>query len=35
MLASGALQFAFEKATPEGKATICALFILSMLAGRS
>ncbi len=32
MLASGALQFAFEKATPEGKITIGALFILSMFS---
>ena len=32
ILASGALQFAFEKATPEGKTTICALFILSMFS---
>jgi biopolymer transport protein TolQ len=32
MLASGALQFAFEKATPEGKTTICVLFILSMFS---
>ncbi|HEY4417032.1 MAG TPA: MotA/TolQ/ExbB proton channel family protein [Verrucomicrobiae bacterium] len=32
MLADGALQFAFEKATPEGKTTICALFILSMFS---
>ena len=32
MIASGALQFAFEKATPEGKTTICALFILSMFS---
>ena len=31
-LASGALQFAFEKATPEGKTTICALFLLSMFS---
>ena len=31
-LASGALQFAFEKATPEGKATICVLFLLSMFS---
>src|ERR1035438_10484269 len=32
MLASGALQFAFEKATPEGKTTIGALFLLSMFS---
>ncbi len=32
ILASGALQFAFEKATPEGKTTIAALFILSMFS---
>jgi biopolymer transport protein TolQ len=32
MLASGALQFAFEKATPEGKATITVLFFLSMFS---
>jgi biopolymer transport protein ExbB/TolQ len=32
ILADGALQFAFEKATPEGKTTICALFILSMFS---
>ena len=32
MLASGALQFAFEKATPEGKATISVLFLLSMFS---
>ena len=32
MLASGALQFAFEKATPEGKTTICVLFVLSMFS---
>ncbi|MDR3456117.1 MAG: MotA/TolQ/ExbB proton channel family protein, partial [Verrucomicrobiae bacterium] len=31
-LASNALQFAFEKATPEGKATITVLFILSMFS---
>jgi len=31
-LASNALQFAFEKATPEGKTTICVLFILSMFS---
>jgi biopolymer transport protein ExbB/TolQ len=31
-LASGALQFAFEKATPEGKTTIGALFLLSMFS---
>jgi biopolymer transport protein ExbB/TolQ len=32
MLADGALQFAFEKATTEGKATIIVLFGLSMLS---
>ena len=32
LLASGALQFAFEKATPEGKATISVLFLLSMFS---
>jgi biopolymer transport protein TolQ len=32
MLASGALQFAFEKATIEGKITIGALFLLSMFS---
>jgi biopolymer transport protein ExbB/TolQ len=32
MLASGALQFAFEKATPEGKTTIGVLFLLSMFS---
>lgn len=32
LLAANALQFAFEKATPEGKTTICALFILSMFS---
>jgi len=31
-LASGALQFAFEKATLEGKTTICVLFLLSMVS---
>jgi biopolymer transport protein ExbB/TolQ len=31
-LASNALQFAFEKATPEGKATISVLFVLSMFS---
>ena len=31
-LATNALQFAFEKATPEGKTTICVLFILSMFS---
>ena len=31
-LASGALRFAFEKATIEGKMTICALFILSVFS---
>lgn len=32
ILASGALQFAFEKATPEGKVTIFVLFLLSMFS---
>lgn len=32
MLADNALQFAFQKATPEGKMTIGALFILSMFS---
>jgi biopolymer transport protein ExbB/TolQ len=32
ILASGALQFAFEKATTEGKITICVLFLLSMFS---
>jgi biopolymer transport protein TolQ len=32
ILAASALQFAFEKATPEGKATICALAIVSMFS---
>ena len=32
MIASGALQFAFEKATPEGKTTIGVLFLLSMFS---
>ena len=32
LLASGALQFAFEKATPEGKTTICVLATLSMFS---
>ena len=32
LLASGALQFAFEKATPEGKTTISVLFLLSMFS---
>jgi biopolymer transport protein TolQ len=32
LLASGALQFAFDKATPEGKTTIAALLILSFLS---
>ena len=32
VLASGALQFAFEKATPEGKTTISVLFLLSMFS---
>lgn len=31
-LASNALQFAFEKATPEGKTTISVLFVLSMFS---
>ncbi|HEV2691379.1 MAG TPA: MotA/TolQ/ExbB proton channel family protein [Verrucomicrobiae bacterium] len=31
-LASNALQFAFEKATPEGKTTISVLFLLSMFS---
>lgn len=31
-LASGALRFAFEKATTEGKTTICALIILSIFS---
>ena len=30
--ASGALRFAFEKATTEGKMTICALFVLSLFS---
>ena len=30
--ASGALRFAFEKATAEGKMTICALFVLSIFS---
>src|SRR3974390_294965 len=30
--ASGALRFAFEKATTEGKMTICALIILSVFS---
>ena len=30
--ASGALRFAFEKATTEGKMTICALVILSVFS---
>jgi len=32
MLASNAFKFAIEKATPEGKTTICVLFILSMFS---
>src|ERR1019366_3181378 len=32
ILASGALRFAFEKATIEGKMTICALVILSVFS---
>jgi len=32
LFASGALKFAFEKATTEGKATICALIILSIFS---
>ena len=32
LLATNALQFAFQKATPEGKATICVLFVLSMFS---
>jgi biopolymer transport protein ExbB/TolQ len=32
MIASGALQFAFEKATIEGKLTICALVIVSLFS---
>src|ERR1051325_9124237 len=32
MLASGALKFAFEKATTEGKLTICALVLLSIFS---
>jgi len=32
LLASNALQFAFQKATPEGKTTISVLFVLSMLS---
>jgi biopolymer transport protein ExbB/TolQ len=32
MLASGALQFAFEKATTEGKITILVLFVLSLFS---
>jgi biopolymer transport protein TolQ len=32
LLASGALRFAFEKATTEGKITICALLIVSMFS---
>src|SRR5262245_51252849 len=32
MLASGALQFAFEKATTEGKITIGALLVLSLFS---
>jgi len=32
MLASGALRFAFEQATTEGKMTILVLFFLSMFS---
>ena len=32
MLASGALQFAFDKATMEGKITIAALVVLSFFS---
>ena len=32
ILATNAFKFAIEKATPEGKTTICALFILSMFS---
>jgi biopolymer transport protein ExbB/TolQ len=32
MLASGALRFAFEKATTEGKMTICALLVVSIFS---
>src|SRR5581483_2830742 len=32
MLADGALQFAFQKATPEGKTTICALILVSLFS---
>jgi biopolymer transport protein TolQ len=32
IFASGAIQFAFEKATPEGKTTIAALFVLSLFS---
>jgi biopolymer transport protein TolQ len=32
MFAAGALQFAFDKATPEGKITILTLFVLSMFS---
>src|SRR5262249_55104340 len=32
ILASGALRFAFEKATTEGKITICALIIVSVFS---
>lgn len=32
LLASGALQFAFEKATTEGKVTICVLAVVSMFS---
>src|SRR5579862_9785956 len=32
MLADGALQFAFEKATTEGKITISALYVLSLFS---
>jgi biopolymer transport protein ExbB/TolQ len=32
LFASGALRFAFEKATTEGKLTICALIVLSIFS---
>src|ERR1044071_6440580 len=32
ILAVSAIQFAFEKATPEGKITICCLAVVSMLS---
>ncbi|HAM73106.1 MAG TPA: hypothetical protein DCM86_15825, partial [Verrucomicrobiales bacterium] len=32
LLASGALQFAFEKATTEGKITICCLLVVSLFS---